>query len=210
MIFRDAWHYDGTDPALNLFTSALTAWGFDVKPGDRVLELGCCETDFAQRLKDCVPGVSVVGIDVRPSDYGGDVQIVTDASRSDLFADDRLAPGSFDWVIALGAIEHFGLGWYGDPKDEHADTRAMANAWVWLKPGGSVYFDVPWNPDAHFETRHWRCYSDRSLAERFTASLTWRARGWAANEQERDGFTQVRPMHAHSPFHFIAQWGTKP
>lgn len=209
MTFREAWRYDGQDPALCLFTAALHAWGFEIKPGDRVLELGCCETDFSQRLKAAVPGVYVAGIDVRAEAYGGDAQIVADASRADLFTNPVLAPESFDWVIALGAIEHFGLGFYGDPKVPNADTLAMANTWVWLKPGGSVYFDVPWTPEGYHETDHYRVYNDRAMRERFTSSLTWVARGWAPNERERDGFTQVKPLHAHTPFWFLAQWGVK-
>jgi cyclopropane fatty-acyl-phospholipid synthase-like methyltransferase len=207
--FRDDWQYDGQDPALLLFSAALKAWGFEIKPGDRVLELGCCETDFAKRLKATVPGVYVVGIDVRAEDYAGDALIVADASRADLFTNPVLPAQSFDWVIALGAIEHFGLGYYGDPKVPNADTLALSNAWVWLKPGGSVYFDVPWSPTSYHETAHYRVYTDRALRERFTHSLQWVARGWAPNDRERDGFTQVRPLHVHEPFWFIAQWGVK-
>lgn len=210
MSLSESWQYEGQDPALWLFTNAVKAWGFDIRPGQRVLELGCCETDFAQRLKRAVPDLYVCGVDVRyDGTYGGDEHVVCDASEPRILQDPRCPSGTFDWVIALGAIEHFGLGYYGDPKNEIADTVTMWNVAYWLKPGGSVYFDVPWTPGKAHETNHYRVYSDHTLAEKFTTPLTWVARGWAPNEYERDRFTQVRPLHEHKPFWFIAQWGVK-
>jgi cyclopropane fatty-acyl-phospholipid synthase-like methyltransferase len=204
------WDYREGDPMLVLFDHAVKRWGFDLQPGAKVLELGCRETDWAQRLKkalDC----RLIGVDALPCpDYGGDVCINGDASDTRLFDHPELQPGTFDAVISLGAVEHFGLGYYGDPVGEHKDTQAIANAWSWLKPGGSLYFDVPWTPaDAH-QTNHYRVYSDQTLRERFTSSFVWRARGWAPNTLERDGFTEVRPMAVYQPFYFIAQWGVKP
>lgn len=210
MTFRDAWVYDQTDPMLLLFDHAVKQWGLDIPDGARVLELGCRETDWAQRVKRAV-ACEIVGIDANPCpDYGGDRFIQADASSPDLFRRPWLEPASFDVVVSLGAIEHFGLGYYGDPKGEAKDTQAVANAWHWLKPGGSFYFDVPWTPERHHETAHYRVYSDESLRERFTSAFVWRARGWAPNTQEQYGFTQVRPMAVYQPFYFIAQWGVKP
>jgi cyclopropane fatty-acyl-phospholipid synthase-like methyltransferase len=207
----DAWDYQGGDPGIWQFTNALKHWRFDIAPGSRVLELGCNETDFATHLLRHVPDVQMVGIDAREAaDFKGQRFIVADASESSLFANPELRPGSFDWVISLGAIEHFGLGWYGDPKKPNADTLAIANAWHWLKPGGHLYFDVPWTPERHHETHHYRCYSDQSLRERFTDSFAWRAKAWCRNEHERDEFLSVRPMEKWAPFHFVMQWGTKP
>jgi hypothetical protein len=209
--FADRWSYDnGLDPAIWLFTNALRAWRFEIQPGMRVLELGCCETDFAARLKACVPDLYVVGMDVRdPGQYGGDDVVICDASAPKALEDPRTLAGTFDWVISLGAVEHFGLGWYGDPKNQLADTVAMWNVAYWLKRGGSVYFDVPWTPRAHHETAHYRVYSDLTLSERFTTPVTWVARGWTRNERERDEFTQVRPLTEWTPFWYIAQWGVK-
>ncbi len=207
----DDWDYLGGDPGVWQFSNALKHWRFDIPSGARVLELGCNETDFSKHLLRLRPDVQMVGIDARhASDFHGQTFIVADASNSDLFTAPELQPGSFDWVISLGAIEHFGLGWYGDPKKPNADTLAIANAWHWLKPGGHLYFDVPWTPARHHETHHYRVYSDQSMRERFTDSFAWRAKAWCRNEHERDEFLSVRPMEPWTPFHFVMQWGTKP
>jgi SAM-dependent methyltransferase len=207
----DDWDYLGGDPGVWQFSNALKHWRFDIPNGARVLELGCNETDFSRHLLRLRPDVQMVGIDARhAADFHGQRFIVADASNSDLFTAPGLEPGSFDWVISLGAIEHFGLGWYGDPKRPNADTLAIANAWHWLKPGGHLYFDVPWTPARHHETPHYRVYSDQSMRERFTDSFAWRAKAWCRNEHERDEFLSVRPMEAWTPFYFLMQWGTKP
>lgn len=210
MSFADDWHYVDSEPEILLFTHCLKAWRFDIKPGDRVLELGCCETDFARRLKRAVPDLHVTGLDVRDGgDFTGDVLVVGDAADPETYRDARLA-GPFDWVISLGAIEHFGLGWYGDPKNAGGDKRALRRAVSVLKPGGGLYFDVPWSPLDHYETAHYRCYSDATVEQRLRPQgVTFRARGWVPAMRERDEYYQVRPMTEHPPFYFLAQWGVK-
>src|SRR5687767_9858945 len=102
MTFRDAWTYDGSEPEILLFTHCLKAWGFEIQPGDRVLELGCCETDFARRLKAAVPDLRITGIDVRDDGgFGGDELIVADAADPALLKSQACLPVSFDWVISL-------------------------------------------------------------------------------------------------------------
>lgn len=207
MSLRDVWRYDGSDPMLHLFTHAVTRWGLNIAPGDRVLELGCCETDWARLLKAIVK-CEVVGVDARPCPgYGGDRVIEGDAADPALL---RGEAGTFDVVISLGAIEHFGLGWYGDPVGECKDKQAVANAWRWLKPGGLIYFDVPWTPGEAHQTAHYRVYSDETWLARLASRFVWRARGWAPNAREQDGFTEIRPLHAHDPFYFYAAYGVKP
>lgn len=207
MSFRDVWAYDGSEPEILLFSHGVKAWGINIAPDSRVLELGCCETDFARRLKAAVPGINVTGIDVRDgNDFTGDTLIIGDAAKASTYA--GLEP--FDWVISLGAVEHFGLGWYGDPKDAYGDSMALYHAVQYLKPGGHLYFDVPWTPATYHETGHYRCYDDRAIAARVQPrQVTMRARGWVPNTRERDDFTQVRPMVVHEPFYFMAQWGQK-
>jgi SAM-dependent methyltransferase len=209
--FRDLWVYEQQDPMLVLFDHAVTRWGFDLPDGSRILELGCRETDWAQRIKKATKDCTVVGIDpLGCPDYGGDYFVQGDAADPNLFEQPWLQRGSFDAVISLGAIEHFGLGYYGDPVGERKDTEAIRNAWHWLKPGGSLYFDVPWTPgDAH-QTPHYRVYSDATMRDRLLdPGFIWLARGWAPNTKERDAFTEVRPMLDYKPFYFFAQWGVK-
>jgi SAM-dependent methyltransferase len=50
---------------------------------------------------------------------------------------------SIDSMSSLHAIEHFGLGRYGDPIDPGACFNAMAALQRVLAPGGRLYFAVP-------------------------------------------------------------------
>ncbi len=51
-----------------------------------------------------------------------------------------------DSISSLNAIEHFGLGRYGDPVNYWGYLDALANIHSILKPGGKFYFSVPIGP----------------------------------------------------------------
>lgn len=48
-----------------------------------------------------------------------------------------------DSVSSLHALEHFGLGRYGDPIDPNGHLKGFANISKMLKPNGIFYFSVP-------------------------------------------------------------------
>ena len=48
-----------------------------------------------------------------------------------------------DSISSLHAIEHFGLGRYGDPLDVNGHIKGLDNIYKMLKPGGIFYFSVP-------------------------------------------------------------------
>ena len=48
-----------------------------------------------------------------------------------------------DSISSLHAIEHFGLGRYGDPIDYFGHLKAIENITKMLKAGGTFYFSVP-------------------------------------------------------------------
>jgi SAM-dependent methyltransferase len=48
-----------------------------------------------------------------------------------------------DSISSLHAIEHFGLGRYGDPVDYNGHIKAIKNITAILKPHGTFYFSVP-------------------------------------------------------------------
>jgi len=50
---------------------------------------------------------------------------------------------SCDSISSLHAIEHFGLGRYGDPIDYNGHLKAIQNIYEMLKVGGIFYFSVP-------------------------------------------------------------------
>ena len=53
------------------------------------------------------------------------------------------AGGYCDSLSCLHAIEHFGLGRYGDPIDPKGYERGFANMAQLLKPGGTFYLSTP-------------------------------------------------------------------
>ena len=66
--------------------------------------------------------------------------------QADLSARDFDLENYTDSISSLHAIEHFGLGRYGDPIDVNGHIKAIENIWKCLKPGGVFYFSVPIGP----------------------------------------------------------------
>ncbi len=63
--------------------------------------------------------------------------------KADLMAEDFLIKDYCDSVSSLHAIEHFGLGRYGDEIISNGYLTGLANITRLLKPGGTFYFSVP-------------------------------------------------------------------
>lgn len=80
----------------------------------------------------------IVSIDIRPTlekiKLDNETLIIGDAKKLEIESD------SFDMVISLCSIEHFGLGRYGDEFDLDADKKAMNEMKRVLKPGGHLVF----------------------------------------------------------------------
>lgn len=78
----------------------------------------------------------VTSVDVRPRNTVGENEArVTCDAKSLTLPDD-----SFDLILSLCALEHFGLGRYGDEFDLEADREAFVQMIRVLKPGGSLIF----------------------------------------------------------------------
>ena len=82
--------------------------------------------------------------------------------------------GSTDSLSSLHAIEHFGLGRYGDPVDYRGHEKALLNIAEILRPGGTFYFSVPIGPsriefNAHrvFSVRYLLTLLDTNFAVRY-------------------------------------------
>jgi SAM-dependent methyltransferase len=206
------WVYQDGDPALMLWTAAYQAWGLRWPcETPRVLELGCQESDFAERLVRLNPDVTVTGVDARVGrDATGWTFVHGDARDPALFA-----PGSFDAVVILGALEHFGLGFYGDPLDGDAgdgDVQALRNVARWLAPGGWVYFDVPCNPTFSIsDNRHFRTYAPADVQARLLRDLALveRVRGYSLPEPAA-GTWIAEPTDHRVPYHFVAVVADRP
>lgn len=191
------WAYIGSHPALVLFTEALAAGApLRFMPGMRLLEIGCAERDWLSLASDAWPGVDVVGIDwnvptnVRP----GMLRRTANAMDASLYEAD-----TFDGIVALSAIEHMGLGHYGDPPDPvcpDGDSTVVANAARWLKPGGWFYYDVPYSPQPYqvIGTSH-RVYSNRDIFLRLrTPSDRWWSPGGWKGYADRHGHLCDEPV----------------
>jgi SAM-dependent methyltransferase len=86
----------------------------------------------------CFTSVTVIDIRPKPLDVAGLTFVQDDATDLVRFAD-----ASVDSISSLHAIEHFGLGRYGDPVDPTASMRAMKSLQRVLAYNGRLYFAVP-------------------------------------------------------------------
>lgn len=71
-----------------------------------------------------------------------------------------------DSVSSLHAIEHFGLGRYGDNLDYNGHLKGLENIYKMLKPGGSFYFSAPIG-EQRIEFNAHRVFSIKYLLELF-------------------------------------------
>jgi SAM-dependent methyltransferase len=205
------WHWPGGDSCIDFFTAALTAANPDLPATARVLEIGCAEADWLTPASKTWPAMTFAGIDWRGCTRPGTV------TQGDVRTSTNYPLGTFDWIVSISAIEHVGLGHYDqDPRDEHGDSLAIRNAYHWLKPGGWLYFDVPWNAGDSYEvcgSSH-RIYDDIAIQGRLL-QLPWREhwRGWARRNHERTALT-TRPTERLSGckegFYYIGLWLQKP
>lgn len=84
-------------------------------------------------------------LDVRPvtSAVPGIVFKQADLMKPDSIRSYAGAGGYCDSLSCLHAIEHFGLGRYGDPIDPRGHEQGIANLAQLLKPGGILYLSTP-------------------------------------------------------------------
>jgi len=76
----------------------------------------------------------------------------------------------FDSLSCLHALEHFGLGRYGDPINYDGHLVGLTNMTALLAPGGKFYLSVPVGPQ-RIEFNAHRVFSIRYLLERLEASF---------------------------------------
>jgi len=74
---------------------------------------------------------------------------------------------SCDSISSLHAIEHFGLGRYGDPINLNGHKIALENIYTYLKLGGTFYFSVPIGKKQRIEFNAHRIFSLSYLMQLF-------------------------------------------
>ncbi|AEF85541.1 conserved hypothetical protein [Treponema primitia ZAS-2] len=73
---------------------------------------------------------------------------------------------SYDSVSCLHALEHFGLGRYGDPINPDGYLLGLKNLYAIIKKGGKLYFSVPIGPQ-RLEFNAHRVFSMKYLLSLF-------------------------------------------
>lgn len=146
---------------------------FDEEPGARLLDVGCNE----ESLDACVVlarlGYDVTGIDLRPPTKPLPSEVPNFRHLQGDFCE--LPPGllaswinSFDAVISISALEHFGL--CSTPHERHlqhyADVIAAKLIWYLLKEGGHFYVNTGFGAQYLEDIPHWRVYDDRAFGRR--------------------------------------------
>jgi SAM-dependent methyltransferase len=109
---------------------------FAARPAEHV-DVGSRIDGFVAHLLTFMP-VTVLDIRALESNVEGLTFVQADATDLARFSDASVAS-----ISSLHAIEHFGLGRYGDPVDGDACFRAMRSLARVLAPGGRLYFSVP-------------------------------------------------------------------
>lgn len=82
--------------------------------------------------------VEVIDIRPLPNPIDGLSLVVDDATALTQYPND-----SVESLSSLHAVEHFGLGRYGDPVDPEGWRKAIDSIKRVIAPGGRVYFSVP-------------------------------------------------------------------
>lgn len=199
--------WGGDDTCLSMFAGS--PWRQMFPPHARVLEIGCAEADWLGPMHTERPDLALRGIDVRALMFPHDGVTIL---QGDVLTHD-FEPDSLDVVVLVSALEHIGLGHYGDPLDPAGDDRCLGRVHRWLAPGGRLYFDVPWHTgDYRVQDTSYRLYNDPSLAWRLRLGREW-IETWRAYA-DAGGTYVTRPEHAidldgGNPKHYVACWWQK-
>lgn len=150
---HDRYEEGGTTKSEYFWQDLLVArWIFAAKPQRHV--------DIGSRVDGFVAHVAsfrdIEVFDVRPisTQIPGVVFKQADLMRSDSLPDSG-GGGYCDSLSCLHAVEHFGLGRYGDPIDPNGHERGIANMALLLQPGGTFYLSTPIGRERVEFNSHW-------------------------------------------------------
>lgn len=130
-----------------------------VRPKQHI-DIGSRIDGFVAHILTFMP-VTVIDIRQLDSDILGLTFVQGDATNLSGFADN-----SVESLSSLHAVEHFGLGRYGDPIDPNACFKAMREMARVLRPGGRLYFSVPIGIE-RLEFNAHRVFSPKTILDTF-------------------------------------------
>lgn len=108
-----------------------------------------CHIDIGSRVDGFVAHVAsyrkIDVLDVRPLEV--DIKNITFRQCDVMNPLDETLIGSTDSLSCLHALEHFGLGRYGDPVNYDGYLIAFENLGLMLKNAGKLYLSVPIGPE---------------------------------------------------------------
>jgi hypothetical protein len=126
-------------------------------PGSRILDFGASESTLALSLASL--GHHVVALDLRSYPFPHPrIEIVAEPAET------WSGPSRpFDAIVSLSALEHAGLGHYGqDSQDRDLDRLLLERFRGWLRPEGTLLLTAPFGP-SHVDGFE-RTYDDEHLA----------------------------------------------
>ncbi len=201
-----------SDECAAFFRTALHACQPDIAEASTVLDIGCAEYDWCSVAAKTWPQMQVHGIDWRGVKPKATVSQAPIRVQGNAMDPSHYAPETFDWIVSISAIEHMGLGHYAsDPKNEAGDSIVMANAFRWLRPGGWMYFDVPWNSgDAAYHvhgTSH-RVYDELTVGRRLVGPHDWTVqwRGVVGKHATSQLLTETPRLKGGESFYYLGLW----
>lgn len=192
------------DACLSIFREVYETGALVFPPRAHVLEVGCAEADWMTPMLAVRPDLTIIGIDWRPTDRPGLV------IRGDVLAQE-FPVGTFDVVVGISSIEHVGLGHYEhDPLDPDGDTHCLALVARWLKPGGWVYLDVPYDARGFcVEGTAHRCYDDAAVQARLLVPGLTLRQHWFTGEDGAALQTPPVPVVPGGAMRYVALYATK-
>lgn len=125
---------DTTDHPINYkdIECAFVSTFLNLPPKSTILNVG----SYNQYIIGLLSNYAVTTLDVRSRVPFMNTEKVVTSDIKDI----KLAKESFDAVISLSSIEHFGLGRYGDKIDLDVDVKAFVQFKRLLKPQGLLFF----------------------------------------------------------------------
>jgi len=141
----------------------------DLIVAKKIFESGVTEhIDIGSRIDGFIAHISiflkkVIVLDIRPNI---DKLFNIEFTQEDATNLAGISDNSVLSISSLHAIEHFGLGRYGDPVNPNADIDAMAAMKRTLCNGGTLYFSVPIGVERLQYNAH-RVYSPSTIIKYF-------------------------------------------